>query len=491
VLERLPLWARKLLTPPVYRDNIRTASAANKYLLAWSLLLIISPMLVVLALLVPPISSLVWVALVGIDVLSIITILMTRRGWLSQATFVFIAGLSALFMWIAWASGGIFSASICAPFLIVVLAEMTQGWRWALPAALLSAASFAVLMWGNVTGAVPPSPLLHMPLAYGSVVLAYLFALALIQAVIAARARRSSGRILTELEQRKTAERRLLDLIDNAPFGAFLCELHNGRRLVVEHANLVASVVLGTDADHFVGGELDEVFATSDDRGLMERFRTVATSGEPFSGETQLYSAGVKRVLEVHAYRSEARVIAVFISDITQRRLAEAEIQHAAFHDELTKLPNRKLLLDRLAVAIAASRRRESGIALLFIDLDEFKPINDRFGHGFGDLLLTAVAERLGSIARASDTVARIGGDEFTVLMPDVASREHVETVAKKFVAAFQEPFEVEGRSVQMTASIGVSISTDQEVGPNELVEHADLAMYEMKRAGRNGYRVR
>ena len=118
-----------------------------------------------------------------------------------------------------------------------------------------------------------------------------------------------------------------------------------------------------------------------------------------------------------------------------------------AFHDELTKLPNRKMLLDRLAVAIDLARRRESGVALLFIDLDEFKPLND---------LLWSRVRRPGPLgggaatcartARASDTVARIGGDEFTVLMPDVTSRDQAETVARKLVAAFREPFDVRGQ---------------------------------------------
>lgn len=492
MFDGLAAWLRDLLTPPVYQDDLRTASAANKYLLAWSLIGIVVPSLIVLAIAMPDIRSLVVLAVVGIAGLSAVQLLMTRRGWLFSATLVFIVGLSALFTTIAWMSGGIFSASICAPFLIIALAEMTHGWRWALGATVLSVMSIGGLMWAQIAGLVPPSSLTTMPVAFGAMVLSYLAALAMVQAVVAARTRRSSDRIYSELRQRRVAEQRLHDVIDNAPFGAFVCELVNRRRLLVTHSNLAASVVLGTDASQYLGGDIEEVFATSSDMDLGESFREVAATGEPFEAhDVQVYSAGTKRALEVHAYRTQPDVIAVFINDVTQKRQVEAEMQRMAFHDELTKLPNRKLLLDRLAMAMATARRRQTGIALLFIDLDQFKPINDRFGHGFGDLLLAAVAARLGSIARASDTVARIGGDEFTVLMPDVTDHEQVETVARKVVSAFHEPFEVAGRTVHMTASIGVSLSYDHDLEPEEVVEHADLAMYEMKRAGRNGYRFR
>ena len=483
---------RDLLRPPVYDDELRTARAANTYLLGQVLLGIVTPCLIALAIVAPEIRTLVGIVAVGVDVLAALVLVMTGFGLLTSATVVFLFGAWALFTWVAWISGGIYSPSICAQLLIVALAAMTYGWRWALPATVFSAVTIGALSLAQLRGVVPPSMLAGSPATYGASVLAYLLALALVGAVMAARRSARQGRIISELEQRRDAEQELRDVIDHAPFGAFLCELLHERRLRVTHANLVASVALGADASQFVGGDLGDVFAASSDSGLMDLFRRVALTGEVFDADdVPIYSAGTQRVLEVHAYRTQPGAIAVFFSDVTQKRQDEAEIQRMAFHDELTKLPNRKLLLDRLAVAIAGARRRESGGALLFIDLDEFKPINDRYGHGFGDLVLAAVAARLEAMARMSDTVARIGGDEFTVLMPDVTSKEQVETVARKIVAAFQEPFEIDGRAINVTASVGVAISTDNTMGPATLVEHADMAMYEMKRQGRNGYRVR
>lgn len=213
--------------------------------------------------------------------------------------------------------------------------------------------------------------------------------------------------------------------------------------------------------------------------------------GAVFEGEEiQLHSGGAKRTLDVHAYQTEPNTIAIFFSDVTQQRLVEARIRQAAYHDELTTLPNRKLLLDRLRVAIEAGKRRKMGVALLFIDLDNFKALNDRYGHAFGDLVLSAVAKLLVLSVRASDTVARIGGDEFTVLMPEVANREQAEVVAHKIVEALREPVGINGRAITITASVGVTISTDHDVGPHALLELADKAMYRVKREGRDGYRV-
>jgi diguanylate cyclase (GGDEF)-like protein len=154
------------------------------------------------------------------------------------------------------------------------------------------------------------------------------------------------------------------------------------------------------------------------------------------------------------------------------------------------KLPNRKLLLDRLAVASEAARRRNRVLR----SSSSISTISSRStvdGHAFGDQVLSAVARRLHKTARASDTVARIGGDEFAVLMPDVVSREQAETVAANLVAAFGEPLNLGGKSVNITASIGIALSTDHNVGALALLEGADRAMYEVKRSGRNGYRVR
>jgi len=482
---------RRLLAPPVFDDKAKTASAAYNNLLGWMMLLIITPALVVLASYLPSLRALVWIATGALDALAILLIALTHLGHVNQGAALFLVGVWALFSWAAWVSGGIFSAAICAQFLVVALAEATRRWRWAVAAGTLSLTTVAVFTWAALQGMVPASAVVTSPMSYGAIVGACLLGLAITHGLVGAQTRSAGQRVANELEQRAAAEQRLLNLIDNAPFGAFLAESRDGQHLTVSHSNRHASVALGKDAVQFVGGDLSDAFATSDRGDLMEQFRRVASEGAVFEGEEiQLHSGGAKRTLDVHAYQTEPNTIAIFFSDVTQQRLVEARIRQAAYHDELTTLPNRKLLLDRLRVAIEAGKRRKMGVALLFIDLDNFKALNDRYGHAFGDLVLSAVAKLLVLSVRASDTVARIGGDEFTVLMPEVANREQAEVVAHKIVEALREPVGINGRAMTITASVGVTISTDHDVGPHALLELADKAMYRVKREGRDGYRV-
>ncbi len=162
------------------------------------------------------------------------------------------------------------------------------------------------------------------------------------------------------------------------------------------------------------------------------------------------------------------------------------ELAHRAFHDALTGLPNRLMLRDRLEQAIARARRNQSGLAVLFIDLDRFKAINDTLGHRIGDEVLRGVASRLGSLLRKSDTVAREGGDEFLVLLENIASPEHAATVAAKLLHALAEPYLVEGRSLHCSGSIGVALYPDDGADAEELIRHADAAMFDSKGEGRN-----
>jgi diguanylate cyclase (GGDEF)-like protein len=194
-------------------------------------------------------------------------------------------------------------------------------------------------------------------------------------------------------------------------------------------------------------------------------------------------------IFEMHAVQTGPSRAELFFSDVTEKRRAEAEIRHMAFHDELTGLPNRALFYDHLHMALASAQRRGDHVGLLFLDLDHFKILNDRYGHAFGDLLLVEVAARLRQSARRGDTVARFGGDEFTVLLPDVENTAQAEAAAKKVLAVLQEPIEVGNRVVRMTGSIGVSIAPHASRDAVTLVHQADLAMYHVKADGRGGYR--
>jgi diguanylate cyclase (GGDEF)-like protein len=171
-----------------------------------------------------------------------------------------------------------------------------------------------------------------------------------------------------------------------------------------------------------------------------------------------------------------------------QRKQAEAQIAYQAFHDILTGLPNRRLFHDRLKVALARGQRHHYQIAVLFIDLDNFKFINDSLGHEEGDRLLVEIAERLRKCVRTCDTVARLAGDEFTVLIENLAASEDVTVVAERIVTQLQAPVLLQEQEVFVTASVGIALSSETITNPHTLLQNADTAMYEAKAKGKSGY---
>jgi diguanylate cyclase (GGDEF)-like protein len=190
-----------------------------------------------------------------------------------------------------------------------------------------------------------------------------------------------------------------------------------------------------------------------------------------------------------------ASIMSVFILFIgtyfllgTYRRNAENE--YHAHHDVLTKLPNRTLFSDRLSNTLAACKRNKTSLAILFIDLDNLKTINDLYGHTSGDAVLTEVSDRMRACLRDSDTVARIGGDEFVVLLPGVGKEQTAVMLAEKIRAALILPIEVDGTTISTSASIGVAIYPDHGLNDTDLMNNADIAMYEAKSSGRNAIKV-
>jgi diguanylate cyclase (GGDEF)-like protein/PAS domain S-box-containing protein len=178
------------------------------------------------------------------------------------------------------------------------------------------------------------------------------------------------------------------------------------------------------------------------------------------------------------------------VRDITERTYAEEQIKHLAYHDALTTLPNRLLFKDRVSVAISHAQRHEARVAVLFLDLDRFKVINDSLGHNIGDQLLQAVAARVQSCVRDSDTVARLGGDEFTLLLPELTHAEDAALVAQKILEAVRYPFHIEGREFYITTSIGISIFPEDGIDAETLIKSADTAMYQAKEQGRDNYQL-
>jgi diguanylate cyclase (GGDEF)-like protein/PAS domain S-box-containing protein len=180
----------------------------------------------------------------------------------------------------------------------------------------------------------------------------------------------------------------------------------------------------------------------------------------------------------------------VTIRDVTERRRLEQQLIHQAFHDELTGLANKALFSDRLSRALAACARTAAPLAVIFIDLDSFKSVNDSLGHGSGDELLSQVAQRLTSCVRAGDTVARFGGDEFAVLLESMRSEDEALDLARRFRSALQSAFPVGGREVLVRASMGVAVNRTGREDAEELLRNADLAMYRAKAKREGGYQI-
>jgi diguanylate cyclase (GGDEF)-like protein/PAS domain S-box-containing protein len=176
--------------------------------------------------------------------------------------------------------------------------------------------------------------------------------------------------------------------------------------------------------------------------------------------------------------------------DITERKRAEEQVKHLAFHDPLTNLPNRLLFNDRLILAVAQAHRHNQKLAVLFLDLDRFKVINDSLGHSVGDELLRQLAERIQEHVREGDTVARLGGDEFTLLVPGINIEEDAAKIAKKICDAIHAPFWIDGRELFVTTSMGVSVYPSDGHDAETLVRNADSAMYRAKEQGRDNYQL-
>jgi len=196
--------------------------------------------------------------------------------------------------------------------------------------------------------------------------------------------------------------------------------------------------------------------------------------------------------LSISAIKNEhgetTHYVAVF-SDITSEKENEKRLYQLAHYDQLTELPNRMLFLDRLKQGINRARRNNRRVAVMFLDLDGFKDVNDRLGHQTGDELLRQIAKRLSDTLRASDTVARFGGDEFTIAIPDLGVQDDITHVAEKIITVVDNPCIIGNRQVAVTTSVGISLYPDDGNNGDVLISCADLAMYEAKKAGKNSYR--
>ena len=227
---------------------------------------------------------------------------------------------------------------------------------------------------------------------------------------------------------------------------------------------------------------------------LTEEIRLKLLRGEAWAGELEMIGPGEVSlwVRQSLAPQFDAvgtvSSIAALAHDATERRRIGDQLAHQANHDPLTGLPNRALLLERLTAAIATRSAPDATIAVLFLDVDNFKLVNDRFGHQVGDQLLCVIAERLSSVLRSTDLVGRIGGDEFVIVCPNLPHQGPAEDTARRTLAAVsQTPISADGHLLSITASVGITLLTeDRDVGPETLIREADTAMYTAKSLGRN-----
>jgi diguanylate cyclase (GGDEF)-like protein/PAS domain S-box-containing protein len=298
-----------------------------------------------------------------------------------------------------------------------------------------------------------------------------------------------SGLDVSARRQAETQQRTLSTALEQATDNVMITDL----RGTIEYVNQAFLNTTGYTPDEVIGRTPSLLKSDQHPPEFYRLLWDTVMAGQPFT------NVFINRRKDGSIYSEEKTIaplkdadgrITHFVStgrDITERIRTQERLNFLANHDALTSLPNRALFLDRLAQAIARSRWQRRLVAVLFVDLDQFKNINDSLGHTVGDEVLRALATRLGSTVREGDTVARFGGDEFVILLDNVANAEDVGNVARKVLDALTPPVNV-GTSLHLGASIGVSICPADGEDPDTLVRNADIAMYRAKEAGRNTY---
>jgi diguanylate cyclase (GGDEF)-like protein/PAS domain S-box-containing protein len=301
-------------------------------------------------------------------------------------------------------------------------------------------------------------------------------------------------RIITErrdVEERLEAkEQEYKSLYDQNPDAVYTLDL-TGRIL---NSNPACLAVLGYAAGDIKGGRITHLIRDED----MDR--TVHLFEQAVAGEPQNYEIGIHhkngQAVQLNVTNVpivvNGKVVGVYgiAKDITERKDAEQRIRHMAFYDTLTNLPNRVLFEERLRMELSQMQKIERQLAVMFLDLDRFKFINDTLGHAVGDRLLQGVTQRLLSIVETCDTVSRISGDEFAIILPDRAGAQEAGQLAQQILAGFTQPLMVDGIELFTTASIGISVYPDDGTDSATLIKNADMAMYRAKELGRNNYQM-
>ena len=286
---------------------------------------------------------------------------------------------------------------------------------------------------------------------------------------------------------------RLHAAVESSLDAFFICQALRGpsgeiEDFVFTYMNSNVEKLTSIPRNLMLGGMMCELMPQNRESGFFERYKQVVTTGAPFVSEYQLQPGnGNSPWLRIQAVKLKDG-IAITASDISERKRNEQRITHQAQHDALTGLPNRNLLDDRINQSIAFAKRENFKVGILLIDLDAFKQINDTFGHAVGDEVLRTVAQRLKEVMRASDSIVRIGGDEFVAVVPWIHQIQELIGVVNKIIDTFRPPIAIGLHSIVITCSIGISVYPDSAIKTKDLLDRADVAMYASKHAGRNQY---
>ena len=299
--------------------------------------------------------------------------------------------------------------------------------------------------------------------------------------------------IANDITERKLADdhlRLISSVFDHADEGILITDKDG----VILEANPACSRITGYSREEMLGKDPRILHSGRQDRQFYETMWHEVTANGYWSGEVwnkrkngEIYPER----LTLSAVKNEEgqiiRYIALF-SDISDIKSHQQQLEHLAHHDTLTGLPNRTLLNDRFEMALAQVRRSGGKLAVCFMDLDGFKPVNDNFGHEAGDILLVEVAQRMLAISRSTDTVARLGGDEFVLIFTDISGKSECQLMLSRVMNTITQPFNIDGHEIRISASIGVAFYPDDDGDGDSLLRHADQAMYVAKQAGRGRF---